>query len=415
MSNFESEANNSILAADTVTLGTSITGQLSTSSDVDYYSVSVTSAGTLTLTFDVPTGSSYNEYFKLSLYDGSNTLLSQFSTGSDKTYTVGVPSAGTYYVGVAASTVYDSGAYSLLAVHTAVQGNPTYSISTSSSSVNEGSAATFTLTTTNAAAGTSVPYSISGVSAADVSGSVISGTAFVNSSGLATISIFLLNDFLTEGTENLVVSAGGSSTSVLINDTSIAATIPATFSVSGPSNVVEGNIANFSISMSGNITVAKTVYFSTLAGTASRGAGDYSLVSDYAVTFSPGGLTTQSVAVQTTSDSIVEGTEYFQGVIYEAIGNFDNENYLSTSNAVSLTDKASVVQTFSLASSNTTVSEGAAATFILTTSNVAAGTSIEYFLYGATTSDVNGGILRGTTTVASDGRVSEAHFCGRAS
>ena len=399
MSNVEIESNNSVAAANSLTSGVEMTGQASSSSDVDYYKLYMSSAGTAQFSLSLPSSNYYS--YTVDLYDTSGVLQRSYTTSTGGDYSIASQQSGNVYAKISSYSGRDD--YQISAFSN-LTSNITYSLASVSSSINEGSTATFTLTTTNVATGTSVPYTISGVSAADVSGSVLSGTAFVNSSGLATISIFLLNDSLTEGSENLVVSAGGSSTSVLINDTSIAATIPATFSVSGPSNVVEGNVANFSISMSGNITVAKTIYFSTLAGTASRAAGDYSLISDYAVTFSPGGLTTQSVAVQTTSDSIVEGTEYFQGVIYAAIGNFDNANYLSTSNAVSLTDKASVVQTFSLASSNTTVSEGAAATFILTTSNVAAGTSIEYFLYGATTSDVNGGILRGTTTVASDGR-----------
>ena len=76
---------------------------------------------------------------------------------------------------------------------------PTYSLTSSSSSVNEGSSATFTLTTTNVASGTSVPYTLSGISAADVSGGLLSGNTVVNFRGIATISVALLNDLLTEG------------------------------------------------------------------------------------------------------------------------------------------------------------------------------------------------------------------------
>ena len=95
----------------------------------------------------------------------------------------------------------------------------TYSLSNNSYSVNEGSTASFTLTTKNLASGTSVPYTLSGVSSADVSGG-LSGTAVVNSSGVATISATLLNDNLTEGAETLTVTAVGASASTVVNDTS---------------------------------------------------------------------------------------------------------------------------------------------------------------------------------------------------
>jgi subtilase family serine protease len=78
-----------------------------------------------------------------------------------------------------------------------VSGSPSYSLSASSASVNEGSSATFTLTTTNVASGTSVPYTLSGISSADVSAGSLSGNAVVNSSGIATISVALLSDLLT--------------------------------------------------------------------------------------------------------------------------------------------------------------------------------------------------------------------------
>ena len=95
----------------------------------------------------------------------------------------------------------------------------TYSLSNNSYSVNEGSTASFTLTTKNLASGTSVPYTLSGVSEADVSGG-LSGTAVVNSNGVATITVTLLNDNLTEGAETLTVTAGGASASTVVNDTS---------------------------------------------------------------------------------------------------------------------------------------------------------------------------------------------------
>jgi len=97
----------------------------------------------------------------------------------------------------------------------------TYSLSASASSVNEGSFATFTLSTTNVSAGTVVPFTISGtVNGSDIVGGVMSGNVTVNANGQATISIPIATDNLTEGPETLTVTAGGSSASVTVNDTS---------------------------------------------------------------------------------------------------------------------------------------------------------------------------------------------------
>jgi hypothetical protein len=99
--------------------------------------------------------------------------------------------------------------------------SPTYSLSAASASVDEGTVATFTLKTTNVERGTSIGYTLSGISAADVFGSSLNGNSVVDSSGLATISVALLNDLLTENAETLTVTAGGATASMVVNDTSI--------------------------------------------------------------------------------------------------------------------------------------------------------------------------------------------------
>ena len=106
-------------------------------------------------------------------------------------------------------------------------GTATYALSAGSTSYNEGSTATFTLTTTNVTSGTSVPYTLSGISAADISGGLLSGSVTVNSSGVATISVEIVADSLTEGAETLTVTAQSKTASVTINDTSTSSIIKA--------------------------------------------------------------------------------------------------------------------------------------------------------------------------------------------
>jgi len=103
--------------------------------------------------------------------------------------------------------------------------NPSYSLSAFASSVNEGSTASFTLSTSNVAAGTALSHVISGVQAADIVGGQLNGSVNVGSNGQATISIPIAADNLTEGTETMTVTVQGQSASVSILDTS---TTPAT-------------------------------------------------------------------------------------------------------------------------------------------------------------------------------------------
>ena len=124
---YEAESNNTRATANAVALGTAIKGQLASSSDIDYFSVAATTAGTLSVVFDVPTSSTYSDYFELGLYNSTGTLLSLFSTGTDKTYTVGVSTAGTYYIGIDSTYAnnynYSSGQYSLTVSNTAGSAN----------------------------------------------------------------------------------------------------------------------------------------------------------------------------------------------------------------------------------------------------------------------------------------------------
>ena len=110
-----------------------------------------------------------------------------------------------------------------------------YSITPDVSSVNEGSAVTFTVRTTGIINGTTLYWTNDGTSsAADFSGSTNSGS-FTVTDGVAaitaTITRTLTNDTTTEGSETLIINLRTGSTSgtivatastVTINDTSLS-------------------------------------------------------------------------------------------------------------------------------------------------------------------------------------------------
>ncbi|MDD5228760.1 MAG: hypothetical protein PHN45_02660 [Methylococcales bacterium] len=84
---------------------------------------------------------------------------------------------------------------------------PTYALSVDKTTVNENSAVTFKLTTTNVAEGDEIPISFSGtISAADVLGGLKTTRFVVEADGTATLPIKFIEDHLAEKAETLTVT-----------------------------------------------------------------------------------------------------------------------------------------------------------------------------------------------------------------
>ncbi len=139
-----------------------------------------------------------------------------------------------------------------------VQDGPTYKMG-ADASVDEGSAAVFTLTTTNLGGGTTVPYTVSGTAtAADVDGGKLaSGNFTLAADGTASVSYTTLKDLLTEGDETIIVTAGGKSQTITIKDTSPTPV----YTVTPGADINEGDTASFTITADSKVdtTLAYTV------------------------------------------------------------------------------------------------------------------------------------------------------------
>ena len=98
---------------------------------------------------------------------------------------------------------------------------PTYNLYRTPSITDEGTTVTYTLNTNNVAEGTVVSYTVTGISQSDLSSGSLTGDFTVDDLGLASVSFTIANDQLTEGTETMLLSAGGQSLYVIINDTSL--------------------------------------------------------------------------------------------------------------------------------------------------------------------------------------------------
>ncbi len=98
-----------------------------------------------------------------------------------------------------------------------------FSVTANKSSVNEGSSVTFTVTSTGRITGTAVQYIITGVQANDIEGGELADTIFLNASGVASRTVTLVADGLTEGTENIrftIVGFRNRFVQIPVNDTS---------------------------------------------------------------------------------------------------------------------------------------------------------------------------------------------------
>jgi hypothetical protein len=147
----------------------------------------------------------------------------------------------------------------------------TYTITPLTTSVDEGSGASFKVTANSSERipmATYLGYKITGVSASDIfiyKGQPLSGTVILTQSsispffGTASFSFMVLNDFLSEGPEVLTVTLEeanssfpiNASASITINDTSNA--LAPTYSIQSldSGSITEGNSANFLLTTTG--------------------------------------------------------------------------------------------------------------------------------------------------------------------
>jgi hypothetical protein len=384
---FEIESNNSLATANTLTSGVQTAGQASSSSDADYYKFAVGGAGTVTFTLALPASTFWP--YSVELFDTSGTLQRSYSTISGGSYTISAQSAGNVYAKVSSSNGRDD--YQISATSTQVSQGTTYTLASSAVSVNEGESAPFSLMT-NLQFGTVVLYSLSGVQAADIVGGALNGSVTVGSNGQATILVPIAADNLTEGAETLAMSVQGSSgapgvsASVLINDTS-RSPLPIYQLNATAGSVNEGLAATFVLSTT-NLQFGTVVSYS-LSGVSAADIVGGAL--NGSVTVGSDGQATFLVSI--AADNLTEGPE----TLTVTAG--------GSSASVQINDTSrSPLPTYQLFPQSSSVNEGSQASFVLSTTNVAAGTVVPYSLSGVSAADIVGGALNGSGTVGSNGQ-----------
>ena len=262
----------------------------------------------------------------------------------------------------------------------------TFALDADVASADEGQTVTFTLDTENVAAGESYDYTITGVSADDVVGGKLAGSAVVGADGKAVVAVTLRNDLTTEGAETLKFSVAGQSESVAITDTS---TTPVkTFALDADVAAAdEGKTVTFTLDTE-NVAAGSTYDYAITGVSADDVAGGK--LSGTAVVGEDGKAI---VSVTLLADRTTEGEETLKFSI------------AGQSESVTVNDTSTTpVKTFELKANSSAVGEGHTVTFTLDTENVAAGSAYDYVITGVSADDVAGGKLSGTAVVGDDGK-----------
>ena len=180
-----------------------------------------------------------------------------------------------------------------------------YSLSTSTSSVNEGGEVEITLNTKRIRGGKSVPYQITGIDSSDLASGSLTGTFSIDSNGVGTISLTLRSDSATEGLENINISLTNnrSNRSIQVSDTSQSGP---TYAISSASSVNEGSSLSVTVNTTG-VTNGTTLYWTILYGSSSSSADFSSQSGSFTINSNTG-----SFSVPVTADTLTEGSENFK-------------------------------------------------------------------------------------------------------
>ena len=155
------------------------------------------------------------------IVDGQKTY-----TGADMYFAITPKSSGNATVTFRNDTDGDVIGTRPILIRSTTLAVPTYTLTASATSVNEGGTVTFSIDTSDVPVGTNIAYAITGVSVADISLGSLTGNFVVSADGSADLPITITNDALSEGTETLTLTLTGKglSKAVTINDTSLAIT-----------------------------------------------------------------------------------------------------------------------------------------------------------------------------------------------
>ena len=268
---------------------------------------------------------------------------------------------------------------------------PAMSSVTGPSSVNEGAAATISVSTANVPNGTTLNWTVNHGTSVAGDFSSTSGTVTINSNS-GSFTVTPTADGTTEGAETFTVTVSGTVSgtaisgttgTITINDTS---TTPPTYSVTAPASINEGSAGTMSVSTT-NVGNGTTLYWSV------EPAGDFGTSSGSFTINSNAG----SFSVTPTADATTEGAE--TGTIRIRTGS--TSGTIVASDTFTIND-TSLTPAMSSVTGPSSVNEGASATINVSTANVPNGTTLNWTVNNGTTQNADFSSTSGTVTINSN-------------
>jgi hypothetical protein len=267
-----------------------------------------------------------------------------------------------------------------------------YILTTSSSTVNEGSNVTITVLTTGLPNGSVVPYSISGsgIDLADFDGRSALTGSFIITGNRGTVTLFLKRDSKTELSETFTLTLTGTgnneSISVIVNDTSQTTSV-GNFYITSPTSVVsEGDTARFDIRATGILSGTVVPYI--LLGISEDdiiggvpGSGTLTFLSGNVT-----GETYANISLVINEDFLLEGPESIVLLIQP-----DFPYNLEISSTITINDTSlTLAPQYNIVANKTTVIEGDNVIFTLFVENLPEGTVVPWVIqpYGTTTLNI---------------------------
>ena len=218
-----------------------------------------------------------------------------------------------------AGAVYDGQGFAQLLAPLAA---PSYQLSANLASVNEGGSLTLTLVTTNVAAGTSVPYALSGtgITAADFAGGQLLGNLVIDSTGVGRSTLTLASDATAEGIESLRVSLGNGKAQVDVQIIDTSVPVAPTYALNvGVGSQIEGGTLTYLLSTT-QLAAGTTVAYS-LSGVGITAADIVGGALSGFFTIDAAGMATTSVVL--AADAALEGTEVLRLQLSGNVGQID--------------------------------------------------------------------------------------------
>ena len=285
---------------------------------------------------------------------------------------------------------------------------PVYSLGISTTTVNEGGSVNFTINTLNVGAGATLYYSTSGtVSSADFSNNSLTGSFSIigtgATTGVATVTRTIANDFLTESSETFSFVLRTNSTSGTVVATSSTITVVdlvPSYSVTPSTNSVnEGGSVNFTINTL-NVGAGATLYYSTGGSMESADFSNNSLTGSFSI-IGTGATTGVATVTRTIANDVnTEGNETFTFVVRTTSS---SGTVVATSSTITVLD---IVPEYSVTPSTNSVNEGSSVVFTVTTVGIANATVLYWTtlstLGAISSSDFNDAAVSGSFTVNSN-------------